>query len=349
MLRRLLIGLACLLGALVLGSFAGWRWAAGQMAEGFAAWTQAAAAQGWTVHGSAPVRGGWPFAVELSYGEFSLAGGATELPGGAAYSAARLTLRLDAWHPTVLEVLGQGRQSLRIGPGEPLPFTADHLTISVPVARGTPPESAALDAKDLRFAAPAEGLTIGLLTGQADWRPAGADAPSGTNLRLSAEAIALPPAPAPQPALGAHIASATIEGTFSGTLPPDAQSPAAALAAWRDSGGELALRHVAIGWGPLGVSGTATLKLDAALQPDVTATLRLVGIEPTLSALAAAHVITARAARAAGAVAGLLSHASEAAAGAPGVEVPVTLHDGTVSLGVIPLATVPKLNWPGGS
>jgi hypothetical protein len=28
--------------------------------------------------------------------------------------------------------------------------------------------------------------------------------------------------------------------------------------------------------------------------------------------------------------------------------VPLTLHDGTLSLGMIPLATIAKLDWPGG-
>jgi hypothetical protein len=336
MTRRLLIGLACVLAALLVGSFVAWRWAEGRVAQGFAAWTQAMAADGWTVHAGAASRGGWPLAVDYSLDDFSMTGGANEIPGGAAYAAARLTLRLDLLHPSVASVRAEGSQSLRVGPTDALPFTADRFVLSVPLDQGMPPTSAALDAATLRFTAPAEGLTIGLLEGQADWHQA-------TTLRLSAEAVTLPPgAKAP---LGPHIASATVEGTLSGTLPANAPSPAAAATAWRDSGGKLALRHLAIGWGPLGVSGTASLILDAALQPEATATLRLIGMQETLAALAAAHVITDRAARAAKAVAGLLTNASEG--GMPGVVVPLTLHDRSVSLGMIPLATIGKLNWPG--
>ncbi len=277
--------------------------------------------------------------VDYSVDDFSLTGGANTIPGGAAYRAGRVTLRLDLLHPTVASALAEGQQSLRIGPSEALPFSAERFVLSVPLNQGLPPTTATLDAGGLHFSAPAEGLTIGLLEGQADWH-------QPTTLRLSAEAITLPPPPAAQAPLGPHIASATIEGSLMGTLPADAASPAAAAAAWRDSGGKLVLRHLALGWGPLGVSGSAEVTLDAALQPDATATLRLVGMQETLTALAAAHVITTRAAQAAKAVAGLLTNASEG--GAPGVEVPLTLHDRSVSLGMIPLATIGKLNWPSG-
>jgi hypothetical protein len=232
---------------------------------------------------------------------------------------------------------------LRLGQQPTPPFTAERMNVTIPLTQGMPPTSAALDAKTVRFAAPAEGLTIGLLQGGADWHGIEA-APHRLALRLSAEAIALPPPPAPQAPLGPHIASATIEGSVSNVLPLQLSSPSATLAAWRDRGGVLTLQHIALGWGPLGVTGTASLKLDPALQPDGAATLRLVGIDETLTALAGAHTITPRAAQAAKAVAGLLAHASQS--GGAGVEVPVRLHDGTVSLGMIPLVTVAKLNWP---
>jgi hypothetical protein len=347
MIRRLLIGLLGLLVVLGIASFVVWRWAEGRMEQGFADWQQAMAAQGWTVRAATTIRGGWPLAAQLALDDFSVTGGVIDLPGGGAYTAGRVTLRLDLLQPTVATLSGEGRQSIRVGPGEPLPFTADRLVLTVPLTQGIPPTNAGLDAKSVRFAAPADGLTIGLLQGQADWHRADAAAPHTVAIRLSAEAITLPPPPAAQAPLGPHIASATVEGTLAGVLPADAQSPAAAAAGWRDSGGAIVLHRMAIGWGPLGVTGSAKFALDAALQPDASATLRLVGMDETLSALAAAHAITPRAAQAAKAVAGLLTHTPEGG-GAAGVEVPLTLHDGTVSMGMIPLATVGKLNWSDG-
>ena len=337
MTRRLLIVLLCILAVLGGGSFAAWRWAAGRMEQGFADWRQNMAAQGWTVRAGAMARGGWPLAAQLTVDDVAIAGGTDSIPGGVAYGAGRVTIRFDPLQPDVVTVLGSGPQSLRVGPGPALAFTAARLIVTVPVAQ---PTSAALDAGDLRFAAPVEGLSIGLLQGQTDWHD-----PKKLALRLSAEAIALPPLPAPQAPLGPHIASATIEGDVSGTFPTNAPSPAAGAAAWRDSGGAVLLRRIALGWGPLGAAGSATLKLDPALQPDIAAKLRLVGVNETLDALAAAQAITPRAAQAAKAVAGLIAQAPEGS-GVPGVEVPLTLHDGRVSMGMIPLATVGKLNWP---
>lgn len=344
-MRRLLIVLASVVAVLAIGSFGLWRWGVARMDAGFAAWRQEMAAQGWQVRVAETTHAGWPLAVSMTLHDVAVQGGETQLPGGGAYTARRLTIRYDLTDPGVATVSADGDQSFRIGPNPPQPFTAERFLVTLPLPPSGPPTSAVLDAKTLCFAAPAAGLSIGLLQGNADWSRT--DAAHSIGLRLSAEAIALPPPPAPQTPLGPHIASATFEGRLSGTLPPDPPNPAAAARAWRESGGALKLTRVAIGWGPLGVSGTASFALDAGLQPDASATLRLVGIDATLRALADARLITPRAAEAVRAVAGLLAHTAQGG-GAPGVELPVTLHDGTVTLGMIPLATIGKLVWSGG-
>lgn len=321
--RRLLIGLLALLAVLGVASFVLWRWAEAGLDQGFADWRARATAQGYAVTAGAVSRGGWPLAAEMVVDDFAIA-------GRAGYTAQRIVLRLDPRTPTLLQVRGEGTQSLRLD-GEAVPFTAADLVLSVPLVQ---PTSAALAGKNLAFA---EGLTVGLLEGQADW-----SAPKTIDARVSAEAITLPDSM--HAALGPHIASATVEGVFAGTIPADAATPEGAAKAWRASGGAVDVRRIALGWGPLGVSGSASVKLDAALQPDATATLRLVGMEETLSALAAAHVIAPRAAQTAKAVAALMAHAPDGG-GAPGVEVPLTLHEGTLSLGMIPLAVLPKLDW----
>jgi hypothetical protein len=338
MARRFLIGLLAVIVAVGLASFLVWRWAEGRMAQAFADWQRQMATQGWTVGAGSISRGGWPFSANLIVSDYAMTGGALLIPGGAAYTAGRIVIRLDVRQPGAVQVLASGPQSLRLSGTPALPFFADRLTVTIPVTTDRPPTNAGLDASDVRFGGLAGGLTIGLLQAQADW-----SGTKPTDLRVSAEAITLPPnIPAP---LGPHIASATAEGSFSGSIPADAASPAQSAAGWRDSGGTVELRRIAVGWGPLGVSGNATVKLDANLQPDVTASLRLVGVEQTVAALAQAHVISARAALAARAVAGLMVDAPEDK-GAAGVRVPVTLRDGTVSLGLIPLMTVPNLNWP---
>lgn len=340
MTRRIaaIVLILVVLPALVGGvSFALWRWAEHRMARGFSDWETQMVAAGWTVRRGRSSSGGWPFAAEFSVEGLIILGGEDIFPGGVEYHGTRATIRWDPLKPDVLTARAEGQQSLRVGFNAALPFTADRLEVTVSLLN---PTSAGLDAAKLAFSDPVAGLTIGLLQSQADWHD-----PKKLALRVSAEAIALPPQPASQFPLGPYIASATVEGDFAGVFPTNPDSPAAGAAAWRDSGGAVALRRIAVGWGPLGLSGSANLKLDKSLQPDVAADLRLVGLDETLSALAAVHTITPRAAQTAKAVVGLMAQAPQGGA-AVGVTVPLTLHDGSVAVGAIPLASVGKLDWP---
>lgn len=338
MKRRWLIGSLGLLALAGLASFAAWWWAEDRMTHALAAFQARMAAEGWTVTVGATARAGWPLAAELVLDDLSLQANAAALPVPAGYRAGRVTVRLGLRQPGALLVLVEGAQTLRLGTAAPLVFTADTLTVTVPLSLRAPPTQAGLEGRNLRFAGAMQGLTIGLLEAQAE-----RSATRLSDLRVSAEAITLPASMAGP--LGPHIASVTAEGSFSGTIPEGAPTAAAAAAGWRDSGGAITLHRIALGWGSLGVSGRATVKLDAALQPDVAAVLRLVGLDETLSALGNAHVIAPAAAQTARIVLTLMSHPLKDGE-APGVELPLALHDGKLSLGVIPLATLGKLVWP---
>lgn len=335
-MRRLIAVGAAVLVTVLGASFFVWRWAEGQLQTQVDRWIANQQAQGWTVAHGAPVGGGWPLAVELTLPDLSLSGLERQIPGGMAWSGERVTLRMAALQPGLATASVSGAQHLRLGANAPLDYTAERFVLSAPLEN--PPRAAALDAGGLRFA---DGASIGLLQGQIDVPPGGA----ARLLRLTAEAIAFPPPPAPQPPLGGHIASATIEAALTGALPPAATDPAAAAAAWQASGGELTVRRLALGWGPLGVSGGGAVSLDAALQPAATANLHLVGFDAALQALATAHAIAPNAARAAGAVLALLATQPQGG-GAPAVDVPLTLKDRTLSMGRIPLAKLPQLVWP---
>jgi len=93
------------------------------------------------------------------------------------------------------------------------------------------------------------------------------------------------------------------------------------------------------------VAATAHLGFDGALQPVGTADLRVIGYAKALEALAKQRLITKDAAMAATAVLTLLSR-PPTNGGAPEVEVPLTLHDRTLSMGQTPLLRVPELVWP---
>lgn len=157
--------------------------------------------------------------------------------------------------------------------------------------------------------------------------------------------MVLPPRPSGRPwSLGPRVASAAVEAVFTGPVPPRGPvTPRAA--AWRDGGGTLRLPRLALGWGPLGLSGSATLSLDDRLQPVGAATLRMVGQDATLEAMVAAGSVSSRTALAARGVLAILAHAPEGG-GEPQVDLPVTLQDGTLDAAHFPLARLPEWVWP---
>lgn len=334
-MRRLLVLLLALLVLLGGSSFALWSWTVGRMRAGFAAWTQQAAAEGWTVRTAAMRAAGWPVAAELVLSDLTLSAGPDVVPGGMDWSTARAVLHISPLAPELLEVRLQGTQRLRGFGSAEAPFTAEALTLTAPL-RGDGPLR--LDGRQLRFAAPLAGMTVGLLEGEAR------NGARSLDLDLSAEAIALPPPPAPQAALGRRIASATISVALDGALPPPSPDFAARAAAWRHAGGMLRVQHLAVGWGPLGVTGTAAMGLDASLQPQGTGTLRVVGYDAALSALAARGALRAQAAQAIHAVLTLIARRPEGG-GAPEVELPLALHEGVLRTGGIPVARLPAVDW----
>lgn len=342
-MRRLLIPLAVLAG-LVLGSLALWWWATARLAAGFEAWAAAAARSGWTVRSAGVHRAGWPLAAELVVSDLSLAGGAAYIPGGAEWRGERVVLRLSPLRPQELAVRVEGRQQARVAGSPVVPFTAARFNLSIPFDEEPP--AVGLDAAKLRFGPPLADMTVGLLTGSFAARPDAAQGEPAFAFTLTTEAVALPPPPAPQAALGGRIASATLTAALDGPLPGgEATDPAALAAAWRQGGGVLQVRHFAMGWGPLGVTGTAAMGLDAALQPDGTANLRVVGYDATLAALAAGGALTPSAAQAVRALLGLMARTPEGG-GASEVELPLALHNRLLSVGHIPVGKIPPLVWP---
>jgi hypothetical protein len=126
---------------------------------------------------------------------------------------------------------------------------------------------------------------------------------------------------------------------------PPGRAPSLRAEAWRDGGGTLELRALALRWGAVGAQAAATLALDEALQPMGAGTLRISGAAAALETLVEAGVVGRRAAATARGVLPLLSRPS-AETGAPEVEVPVTLEDRVLALARIPVLRFAPLDWP---
>jgi len=145
-------------------------------------------------------------------------------------------------------------------------------------------------------------------------------------------------------ALGPNISSLSTQGILTGPFPPNGHITTAA-AAWRDGGGSLDITNLAMGWGPLGVTASATLALDDQLQPMGSGNGRFVGYAEALDRLAATGVLTKSAATAAKAVLSLIAEAGADDQPAA-VDVPLTLQYRTISMRQVPLIRLPELDWP---
>ena len=140
------------------------------------------------------------------------------------------------------------------------------------------------------------------------------------------------------------MATISADLALSGPL-PGGRAPTPRAEAWRDGGGTLELRSLAMRWGSLGGTARATLALDETLQPMGAGMLRLTGAADVLDALAEAGLVGRRAALTARGLLPLISRPS-AGNGAPEIEVPVTLEDRTLTLARIPVLRFPPLGWP---
>jgi hypothetical protein len=331
---------------LVAAHFAIWRYASGQLDAGLATWIAQRRAAGWTVGMGTPEHGGWPLSATLTVPDVKLQGGDPDIPGGLAWSTERLAMQVDLLSPGTLQLHADGAQHLRLADLPDVAYTADSLVALLPLEAETPPHAVSMTIRNLRAGLPdvdaAANLTVGLVQFDGAIKPAAPAGEAALTYRLSSEAIALPAVRSW--ALGSRISSLSIEGAVDGPV-PSARGLVPRATAWRDGGGTLEVKHLALGWGPLGLSGAATLALDARLQPMGTGSVRLVGYAASLDALAAGHVLTANTVVAAKAVLSLLASVPEDG-GPAEVEVPLTLQDRTLAMRQVPLVRLPELIWP---
>ncbi len=337
--RRWLVLVAALIAVLLLADAGLWFAAQQRLASGFGNWAAGMAAQGVVVTAGPQSAGGFPFTATRSF--------------ALALRAGEATLRSDR---VVLVLSPRNPRSIRVLLPDPVAVTAPALP---PVALRSPDWhlDSALDGSETSTDARSLDIAIAQPTGGArhaqvalahlQARPVA----SALDVAGSAQSITLPaPLPGENWPLGRHLASVAFEAELHGTLPAPTATRAwlspATLSAWRDSGGAIDMQRLAVGYGPLGVAGQAHLALNAALQPEGTATLRVLGYAETLDALVAAHVVTAHAARAAEAVLALLARAP-AEGGAPEVSLDVTLRDRVLTIAGFPVTKLPNLTWPG--
>jgi hypothetical protein len=339
---------------LVIGDVAYWRYAEHQMEAGLRLWVRQNQAAGWQTSLGPTHEGGWPLSVRLTVNGLTVQGGASDVPGGLRWHADRVDLTMDLWRPTAFNIILPAEQRVQVGAAPELAVTADRLVATIPLRFQQPPDQIDVLARNLRATpaqnpAPGEALSVGLLQAHAALlaaadQPAPAAPREEPTLRFgfSAEAVGLPQTL--RWPLGPILSSLTIDGTLNGRLPLERGLTQAATA-WRDGGGSLEIQHFAMGWGPLGLTATATLALDDQLQPMGAGTSHVVGYAASLDAMANDGMLSRSAAIAAKAMLSLLAGTPDDG-GAAEVDVPLTLQYRTLSMRQVPLVRLPELDWP---
>ncbi len=334
-MKRLL--LAALLPVLLVP--AAWLAAEWRLQQAAQDWAAARGREGWSVRSGPVAWAGFPLEAALVFPDLALSSPpepAGASPGWLEWSVPRLELRVSPLHPLTLLLLPHGPQRLRLARLPALAAEAQDARIALPL-RPAPGDAAEAAATALRLGPPGgPQAAAGALSLSLALHPGAARDDAAATFRLGAADVSLPGLPAP-------LRSLSLAGAVEGPLSPR-PTPAAAAAAWRDGGGRIVLQRLDADWGSLSASGTATLTLDAALQPAATATLRLSGYDAALDSLAAAGTIGSGTARVARAVLGLMAQPGG------GVSLPVAWRDGVVAAGRIPLLRTPAVQWDlGGS
>ncbi|WP_428534278.1 DUF2125 domain-containing protein [Rhodopila sp.] len=323
-----------------------WRITAERLRSGYQAWVADQVARGWNVESGPPSIGGWPRSAVVTVPNLTLRHAGPTTPGNVNLALAELNLSVALVDPTSLALSLDGPVHVRAAELPDMIVSGDNTVATVPL-RPTGPPSVALHARGLRLQ-PATGawhVTVGLLNAQAEIADSVApgQAKPAASFSVSSEAIALP-AVVKWP-LGTNISSLSADGTLTDPSQSGRLDFRQWAEAWRKAGGLLKITHMAMGWGPLGLTSSATLALDDQLQPMGSGTSRIVGYAETLDRLAAAGTLTRPAATAAKAVLSLMAATSDADQPSS-VDVPLTLQYRTLSMRQVPLLRLPEVDWP---
>lgn len=346
--RGLRAGIAVLTAcaALLLVHALAWHWLTGEIEVAFRSWADSRREAGWQVRHEAPRRGGWPLAATVMVPRLEIEGATATVPGGFAWSAPELVLRLSLPRLDRLVAEPRGALRLRIGEAE-YPFAADRIEIATPFEPGASVRRADGLAERLRIGTPQGPLELqGVAMRMSLWSSATEGEPA-LALAVSAHGLELPRewgGQAPIAALGRRIETIGFEGTISGPI-AFASDMSVRAEAWREGGGTVEIGALAVTWGPVQGTVRMTLTLDDALQPMGAGQLRMTGASEAVEALRGAGAIAPRTARAARAAVALLARRPDPQS-PPQIELPVTLDDRHLSVGAIPLLRFHVVEWP---
>ena len=141
-------------------------------------------------------------------------------------------------------------------------------------------------------------------------------------------------------ALGREIRLLSADTTLAGPVPE--RLDGASAAQWRDAGGTIEAHRLVLYWGALEIEAAGTLTLDGALRPLVTLQSDIRGLDALIESFEAIGAMDGDVATAAK-IALTLFAETTADDPRPLIKVPLTIRDGLLSAGPIPLVNVPPV------
>lgn len=339
--RRTLLSAAAAAVALLLAGYSAYWWLmAGRLEAGLDAWIAAERQAGLIIDADRTPIGGFPFWFETTFRRPHVSGTLNDQPidrrGGD------VDLWLWPMELRSLHLATAGNQHLVIGTGQ-----ADIKTDALKVllhfdARGQVSNAAAEGGattialpgdRSITFQAAAASFDAPATPPKSDRDPLLQFSVSATALKLPSDVQLLTANP---------VDTIAIKGVVNGPMP--AAPLKAALAEWRDQGGAVEITSFAAVQDPLSVSGSATIALDADLQPIIAANLAAKGLGPTVDLLAQQKripkndVLKLK----------LFIAATEQNAPDGGKQVTsgLTIQNGILSLGPFKVARIARIEWP---
>ncbi len=329
--RSLIFVLAALLLFGLLAT-AYWHWASGQILAGLERWRQDQMARGFTVEFGQLEVTGYPFALELG-----IPAPAIVAPDGRYWRGPPLRGEAALWNPFTIDATLSGEHlfgGLK-AVGE-ITAAAPHATLQIQMKFNAAPDYAVVSANSVRIQHQDQQLlSIGELEAVlGPLRPAENDRLQELDFDFAAKQVTLPNDGGTP--LGRVIEALALKTTLRGPLP--ATDLRQALPIWRDAGGEAIVHSADIAWGPVTLHAEGAAKLDALFRPQGAFGTKVSGLTEVLDALVKRGQIKP-------AQAGILSFALLSLGGGNGrqVALPITMKDGLLSAGPVPIAPLKPL------
>ena len=283
-----------------------WQEATSRLEVELGRWTEARRGEGWRITHAPPERSGFPLAASLKLGQLRILA-----PNGLGWQSERTTLALFPQDHRQLRLSFEGAQRLTHPRGE-VPVLAENLAVRLRLDG----QGGTLEGESLRFGQllDVRRFSVNLF---------------GWALDLRGEQLVANGIP--------RIDTLHLTGR---SLQPLGVS----AAAWRAAGGTLSVERFELRSGQATALLSATITLDAALQPEGRGNLVVTNVAEVISLMTAAGLIAPQVAPALRTVLSLAARVPPEG-GPPRVEVPLELRNRRLTAARLPVGVFPPMDW----